>query len=568
MADQTTRYDVIIIGSGAGGATIANELADTGKKILILERGDYLPRGRQNWDARYVFVNRQYRTDEKWLDKHGKPFHPNTHYWVGGNTTFYGAALFRLRPGDFEEQIHHGGGVSPAWPISYEELAPYYLKAEEKWHVHGSRGVDPTEPSGEPGYFYPPLRHDPTIANLEEHFRNIGWRPSPLPIGVMRDDNNPYHSHCIRCSTCGGYPCLVRAKSDARTIALDPIVSHSNVTLLTRRKVLRLEASSDGHEIRRVIAEGPDGEETHRGDIVVLAAGAVNTAAILLRSSNTWHPNGLANSSDQVGRNYMFHTMTAVISVTPAKVEADFPKTMCVNDFYWADQEGGFDFPMGHIQLLEHMEGHVLEGQIKEEGVDEHLLPHFIANAAADRILAFLAISEDLPHRDNRVRLDGGKIRLEYTHGDIEGHKRLVHKLDHALEKFTDGGHFLTRHHFQFNKMLPLYGTAHMCGTTRMGDDPLSSVVDANCKAHDLDNLYITDASVFVTSAAVNPVLTIVANAMRVADHLKERMGLPVDRPEPTPMAAPPILGPQQIVPVKEPEPRRRRRLWPFGQTA
>jgi len=523
MTDRKTHYDVLIIGSGAGGASIAHALAPSGKSILILERGEHLPRGLKNWDSNYVFVNRGYRTREMWYDKNGRPFHPNTHYWVGGNTTFYGAALFRLRPGDFEERAHRGG-VSPAWPISYQDLAPHYLAAEKLWHVHGKRGVDPTEPAGEPDYFYPALRHDPTIAQLEAHFKSLGWRPSPLPLGVMRDDQRALQSPCIRCGTCGGYPCLLKAKADARTIALDPIADAANVTLLAGRKVTRIETDAQGKSVTRVLADGPEGQEAYSGDIIVLAAGAVNTAALMLASANARHPDGLANGSRQVGRNYMFHTMSALVSASPVAFDAPFPKTMCVNDFYWGDPAGGFDHPMGHIQLLEHMDGHVLEGQIAEEGVSPFVIPDGLAEAAAERMLAFLCISEDLPSPDNRVRLDGGRIRLEYTHGDIEGHMRLVKKLDGALDRFHDGPTSLLRHHFQVTKMLPLYGTAHMCGTVRFGDDPKASVLDRNCKAHELDNLYVTDASFFPSSAAVNPTLTIVANARRVAEHVAARL--------------------------------------------
>jgi len=535
VVDRNTQFDVIIIGSGAGGATVANELALAGLKVAILERGDYLRRSRFNWDARHVFVHREYRTREKWYDKNDKPFSPNTHYWVGGNTTFYGAALFRLRPGDFEAREHHGGGVSPAWPISYQDLAPYYLKAEKMWHVHGKRGVDPTEPVNDPDYFYTPLKHDPTIANLEAHLKKCGLSPSPLPLGVIRDDDEPHHSSCIRCTTCGGYPCLVRAKADARTIALDPILRLPNVYMLPNRKVTKIETDPTGKVVRRVVCEGPRGWEDYSAKVVVLAAGAANTAAIMLGSDNLGHRNGLSNKNDMVGRHYMFHAMSAVVSVSTQRVDADFPKTLCVNDFYWGDPKGGFDYPMGHIQLLERMEGHVLEGQLKEEGYAGDLIPTFITNAAADRMLAFLCISEDLPDPNNRIRLSSNRIRLDYTHGDLEGNAQLVKKLDWALDHFADGGTRFSRAHLNVTKMLPLYGTAHMCGTTRMGDDPATSVVDPNCKAWELDNLYIADASVFCSSAAVNPTLTIVANAMRVADHVKQRFGLVFEAPAPAP---------------------------------
>ena len=229
----------------------------------------------------------------------------------------------------------------------------------------------------ESDFFYPALRHDPTIAQLEQHFQARGWKPAPLPIGVMRDDDKPPLSRCIRCGTCGGYPCLVSAKSDARTIAIDPLLTRANVTLLPNRKVVRLETDAAGKSVKTVHVQGPDGEETYSGDIVVLAAGAVNTAALLLASKNPGHENGLANGSDQVGRNYMFHTMSALVSVTPTRFDAPFPKTMYVNDFYWGDKPGGFDYPMGHMQLLEHMDGHVLEGQAEEEGIAPVLIPGF-----------------------------------------------------------------------------------------------------------------------------------------------------------------------------------------------
>jgi choline dehydrogenase-like flavoprotein len=297
-----------------------------------------------------------------------------------------------------------------------------------------------------------------------------------------------------------------------------------NITLLPRRKVTRLETDASGKTVTRVHVDGPDGPEDYSGDIVVLAAGAVNTAALLLGSKNPGHDNGLANGSDQAGRNYMFHTMSAMVSVTPTKFDAPFPKTMCVNDFYSRDPAGGFDYPMGHIQLLEHMDGHVLEGQVEEEGISPMLIPDFLSDAAAERMLAFLCISEDLPDANNRVRIDGEKIFLDYTRGDLSGHHRLTQKLDHALDTFM--GENILKHHFQVQQMLPLFGTAHMCGTTRFGDDPKTSVLDGNCKAHELDNLYVTDASFFPSSAAVNPTLTIVANAWRIGDHLKERLGV------------------------------------------
>ncbi len=376
-------FDIIVIGSGAGGATLAQRLAPTGKSILILERGEHLPREAENWSPRAVFIQHRYRTQEKWYDKDGHPFSPTTHYWVGGNTSFYGAALMRLRNHDFEE-VTHAGGVSPAWPIRLSDLAPYYDEAERLWQVHGARGEDPTENGDEPPYAYAAVHHDPGIAALKTHWENQGWRPFSLPLGVKLDQADPVSSICIKCKTCGGYPCLLKAKSDARTIAVEPMLALPNVTLLTGRKVVRLETDAAGGRVTEVVCAPAQGEERWSGDIVVLASGAVNSAAVLLASANAAHPTGLANGSDQVGRNYMFHTLSAMVSLTARHCEITFPKTLAVNDFYWRDPRGGFDFPMGHIQLLEYMSGQTLEGEVSD-WLPPAFIPDQLAGPAAPR---------------------------------------------------------------------------------------------------------------------------------------------------------------------------------------
>jgi choline dehydrogenase-like flavoprotein len=518
-------FDVVIIGSGAGGGTIAQRLAASGKTILILERGEQLPREAENWSPKAVFVERRYRTQEKWYDKHDKPFQPNTHYWVGGNTTFYGAALMRLRGGDFGE-VQHAGGVSPAWPISLTDLAPYYMEAETLWRVHGARGDDPTEEGNEPPYAFAPVHDDPGISQLRGHWVSQGWKPFTLPLGINLDQAHPVTSACIRCKTCGGYPCLLKAKSDARTIAIEPIMGLENITLVTGRKVTRLETDPSGKTVTEVVCQTEQGEERWTGDIVVLAAGAANSAAVLLASANAAHPNGLANGSDQVGRNYMFHTLTAMVSLTAAHVDITFPKTLACNDFYWGDPDGSYNFPMGHIQLLEYMSGQTIEGQVSD-WLPPGLMPDFLSENVAERMLSMLVISEDLPLPENRVRLaSDGRICLDYTYNNLEGHERLVKKLHASLDGFVDHAHPISQHHFAFDSLLPLYGTAHQAGTVRFGKDPKSSVLDPLCKAHELDNLYVTDTSFFPSIASVNPTLTTVANALRVGDHLLERLGV------------------------------------------
>jgi choline dehydrogenase-like flavoprotein len=314
------------------------------------------------------------------------------------------------------------------------------------------------------------------------------------------------------------------AKADARTAALKPLEAARNVTLLPGYKVLALKTDASGRKVTEVVASGPDGEVSFSADYVALAAGAANSAALLLKSANPKHPNGLANSSDQVGRNYMYHTTSAVISVALSHFDSSFPKTLCVNDFYYGDLEEEFSYPMGQIQMLEYMSGQTLEGQLADI-ISPNLIPDSFTDALAERMVSFLVISEDLPLPHNRVTLnENGGIKLSYTEGDLTAHKKLVAKLEAGLQGFTRERSSLFENNFTIDQELPLYGTAHQCGTVRMGDDPTSSVVDKWCKAHDLDNLYVVDASVFVSSAAVNPTLTIVANSLRVGDHLARQL--------------------------------------------
>ncbi len=523
-AAESTHYDVIIIGSGAGGGTLAYALANTGKKILILERGQHLPQEPQNWDPKAVFVEHRYRTTEQWVDKDERAFTPNTNYWVGGNTSFYGAALMRMKTRDFEA-VDHADGLSPAWPLSYTDFAPWYEKAEMLWRVHGERGIDPNDRPDDPPYPYPALMDDPGVAKLKQHFSDLGWHPSPLPLGVNRDETNPQTSHCIRCTTCGGYPCFLKAKSDARSICLDPIKDLPNVTILAGHKVMTLVTDGPGKSVKSVTTEGENGTLlSFTGDIFALAAGAANSAAILLRSSSATHQDGLANSSGLVGRNYMFHTTSAVIAILPQHFDSTFPKTFAVNDFYFGEPDGSYKFPMGQIQLLEYMSGQTLEGQISDI-IPPGLIPDFLTDDLARHIVAFLTMTEDLPRPENRVSLTAnGQIRLTYTPNNLESHLRLTRKLEQGLNGFSLRQHTLFEPHFAIDSLLPLYGTAHQCGTLRFGRDPSTSVIDENCKAHDLDNLYVVDTSFFVSSGAVNPTLTTVANALRVGEHLIDRL--------------------------------------------
>ena len=290
-------YDVIIIGTGAGGGTLAHHLAPSGKRILLLERGGYLPREKQNWSSKEVFLKGRYTANEPWIDDEGNPFHPGIHYYVGGNTKLYGAALLRMREQDFGE-VRHKDGISPAWPIEYAEMAPYYNQAEALYHVHGERGSDPTEAFEKAPYPQPPLKHEPQIQKLFDSLKKTGQNPFPLPVGLLLDESNREKSPCIKCSTCDGFPCLVDGKADAQVVCVDPALKkHSNLTLLTHSYVERLETSPSGKEITKVVVQRNGQTHSFKGKIVVVSCGAINSAALLLRSANHQHPKGLANSS-------------------------------------------------------------------------------------------------------------------------------------------------------------------------------------------------------------------------------------------------------------------------------
>jgi len=519
-----TRYDVIIIGTGAGGGTLAYRLAPSGKRILLLERGDYVRRERENWDTRAVNVEGRYNTKDVWRDVEGWPLHPHTNYCVGGNTKFYGAALFRLRREDFGE-LKHWGGISPAWPIDYEDLEPYYGEAEHLYHVHGERGADPTDPPAGRPYPHPPVSHEPRIQQLHDDLARLGYRPFHVPLGVRLDETNPRTSPCIRCATCDGHPCLIGAKSDAQVLCVDPALTHGNVTLLTGAHVARLLTSPSGREVTGVEVQRDGATERYSADIVVVACGAINSAALLLRSASDRHPRGLANGSDVVGRHYMGHVNSVLMAISKCPNPTVFQKTLALNDFYFGSPE--WEYPMGHISFVGKLDAVTLSAGAPA------IAPGWTLELMARHSLDFWLTSEDLPDPDNRVTLDReGNIVLAYRPNNEEGHARLIVKLESLMRQQTRcrvHGHEchqgLFARSLYAGQRIPLAGVAHQNGTIRFGRDPRTSALDPRCRAHEVDNLYVVDASVFPSSGAVNPALTIMANALRVGDHLLERLG-------------------------------------------
>ncbi len=520
---MSTRYDVIIIGSGAGGGTLFHALAPAGKRILLLERGEYVPREKDNWSTKAVNVDEKYNTKEVWRDGDGNELHPHTNYWVGGNTKFYGAALFRLRRQDFGE-IKHWGGISPAWPLAYEDLEPYYTRAEQLYQVHGERGADPTDPPAVTPYPHPPVSHEPRIQQLHDDMARLGLHPFHVPLGVMMDEGDPRRSPCIRCDTCDGHPCLVYAKSDAQVICVDPALAYPNVTLLTGAYVSRLETGPSGREVSRVVVERGGVTEMYAADIVVVSAGAINSAALLLRSASDRHPRGLANGSDVVGRHYMGHVNSILMALSKCPNPTVFQKTLALNDFYFGAPD--WDYPMGHISFVGKLDGQTLRAGAPA------IAPGWSLDMMARHSLDFWLTSEDLPDPDNRVTLGrNGEVVLAYRPNNEEGHRRLIEKLKAVMKQQTRCGvhghechEGLFARNLYLGQRIPLAGVAHQNGTIRFGHDPQTSALDVNCRAHEVDNLYVVDASFFPSSAAVNPALTVVANALRVADHLKTRL--------------------------------------------
>ena len=513
-------FDIAIIGTGAGGGTLAYALAPSGKRILLLERGGWLPREKENWDVREVFVKERYHTTEMWYDGRGKPFRPHTNYNVGGNTKVYGAVLFRFRERDFQEVRHHDG-ISPAWPLSYQDLAPYYTRAERLYSVHGRRGTDPTEPPSQDPYPFPPVSNEPRIQEVQDGLVLQGLRPFPLPLGVQLDEEHPEKSPCIRCNYFDGFPCLLNAKADAAVMCVLPALEHPNVLLLTNCQVTRLDTDPTGRQVTTIRTVHRGQPEDFSADVVVVACGAVNSAALLLRSASERHPNGLANSSDHVGRNYMCHNNSAVLTVWRKPNPSRFTRTVGINDYYWGTDD--FPYPLGHFST-----GLKSQPEQLETEAPSTLLPgvgltlDYMARHSVD----WWATTEDLPDPNNRVTLTrDGEIMLSYTPNNTEPHQRLLAKLRQAAERSEDGMSHFIPHDVYLSKRIPLAGVAHQGGTCRFGTDPRTSVLDVNCKAHDLDNLYVVDASFFPSSSSVNPALTIMANALRIADHLRERMG-------------------------------------------
>ena len=478
---------VAIVGSGMGGATTAYGLAKLGIDCLVLERGDFVKKEDANWSAREIFINQKYKPDEKWLDEKGKPFTPGVHYIVGGNTKVYGSSLPRFREIDFEE-IRHKEGISPAWPFKYKDIEPYYCEAESLYRVHGTTGEDPTEPTRSKPFPYPPLSHEKYISNLAQKLKAAGVKPHSNAMGVdLKLDGK-----CIRCRTCDGFVCKLDAKSDAQTCALEPAISTGNVKLETNLKVTNVVVKNG--RVEHLIANKNGQEVKIYAKKYVLSLGAVNTAALLLKSGN------IANSSDLLGKNFMMHNNAHIAAFDiRSKNDVIFQKTLSFSDWYI---DGGSGYPLGAVQLIGKVQGIMMKSYATK-------VPLSILKFIADRSVEFVVMNEDLPSTNNRVEINqNGMIQIFRKALNTSAHKELMTKTKKVLKRAGFQAIFVQPFDISMN--------SHQCGTSVAGHDAKFSVVDEYCRSHDIENLYLIDGGFFPSSAAMNPALTIAAQALRV----------------------------------------------------
>jgi choline dehydrogenase-like flavoprotein len=502
-------YDIVIIGTGMGGGTMARALSSTGASILLIERGDFLPREPQNWDPSAVLSDGRYRdSSEEWLTGDGIAFPSNGHYFVGGMTKVYSGVLARLREQDFGE-IDYQDGLSPGWPIQYDDLEPYYMRAEDVYQVHGAVGEDPTEPPHALPYAYPAIPHEPYIEELTDRFETKGLHPYHLPLGI----DNQHGGRCVRCRTCEQYPCMVHAKSDAEVQCVRPALASPNVKLMTRAFARRLLTDPTGSRITAVEVERDSDLVRVFGSLFILSCGTIHSPALLLRSANSRHPNGLANSSGLVGQNLMQKNVTVAVAIDLRRENRTmFQKTWGINDFYLGVE--GSRGPLGSIQALGKYDALVFSPHIKDEKQRLQLASHSTEMAV---------MSETLPDRDNRVVVTPDlRLQVFFRRNNLAGHVELV---DRMKEYLRGAGYPIVSVPASpgagsgaWERISPC---AHISGTLRFGEDPHTSVLDPFCRAHDVENLFVVDASFFPSQGAINPALTIAANALRVADHIK-----------------------------------------------
>lgn len=487
--------DLIIIGSGVGGATLASALAPTGMKILILEKGERLLPSPEARDEDAIFRRGHFAPTETWMGSDGTPFVAGNYYVVGGNSKFFGAVMYRFRETDFHPRPHQQG-TSPGWPLRYAEIEPWYGKAEALFKVRGTPTQDPTEPPHSTHYSHPPVPDEPVMRKVRDRLKKAGAHPSSLPLSIdietwLAEGKTGWDA----------FPNTGKGKIDAESGPLTEALTHKNVRLLTGAEVLRLETDASGEQVVAAIVRHAGKEQRLTARAFAVAAGAIQSAALLLRSASDTHPTGLANGSDQVGRNFMNHNSSAMLTIDPRlRNTSVYQKTLSFNDFYDADPQTGY--PLGNVQGLGRITGTILKANMPT-------LPMPLARLAAAYAFGWFLQSEDLPNPDSRVMMKDGQIVMHWQRSNMAAHQALIARTKAVMKR---AGFPIVLVHTFGRKT-----TSHQCGTARLGIDPAQSVVTTDLRSHQVANLWITDASVLPTSAAVNPALTVAALALRSA---------------------------------------------------
>ena len=504
MIIDDTLFDVIVIGSGAAGGTLAGQLSRSGKRVLVLERGAAMPLADQNVADVDLFRKDRYHPGEQWFGTDGDPFSPQTIYALGGNTKIWGGVLERMRQKEFAG-LQFQEGAAPAWELSYESFAPFYNRAEQLYRVHGEQGVDPSEPPRESAFPFQPKPIEPFMQELRLSLERQGLHPYLLPQSWSESALDP--------------------TGDAELFGIDPARAQASVQVRERARVRRLHVNPSGTEVRGVEADIDGQCWLFNAHVVVLAAGAINTAEILLRSATEHHSRGLANGSDQVGRNLMKPQLTSIIQLAAEPNSGRYPRSLGITDYYWGDSN--VSFPLGSIASG----GGVLQDALFAESppvlsLVTKLMPNFGLEQLAARSVAWWAMSAVLPDPHNRLTLRGNHLQIHYLPNNREAHDRLVYRWIDTLKLVENDPacHVVKPAPTHPRGEAPLTVMGSVCGTCRMGSNPATSVVDLNGRAHELSNLYIADASVFPSCPAVGIGLTVIANALRVGDHVLQAL--------------------------------------------
>ncbi|MBK7326408.1 MAG: GMC family oxidoreductase [Propionivibrio sp.] len=519
---ERKHWDYLVIGTGIGGATAGHALAKGGKNVLFLEKGrapflhtdalqgtypeSLFSYGEATSLRNAPLLARAGRCYEEIQDEN-RCFVPLMGCGVGGSSALYGMAMERFFPSDFEPRRHFPNGCASslpeAWPLHYQDMAPYYEQAEKLYRVRGCRDALRPDDSELP----PPPPLSPQNAELYAHFQKRGLNPYQLPLAC---------ESVLGCECCQGYLCARGCKNDAGRICLEPAMHEYRATLLDECEVFHLEATPE--RITEVACRWQQRTITLHADQIILAAGALNTPALLLRSTSVHWPRGLANTSGLVGRNLMRHCVDLYL-VFPRKTGENRFKEIGLSDFYQSDSG-----KLGTLQSFGLLPpAKILVATMAKDIRDtapwasplfalaRPLLPALLTSLF-ERGVLLAAIMEDLPYTDNRV-VPGPPLRIEYKlHPDDLSRLQIFRtQLAKALKPYR----FLSLRQAEKNTML-----AHVCGTCRFGDDPTTSVLNPNNRAHGLTNLFVVDSSFFPSSGGTNPALTIAANALRVADYL------------------------------------------------